>query len=81
MSCKVYSVIPSVDNNWIVTCGPDKYGPYLSNDIALRVAIAEAMEIHRHGLSAMVTVQDESGRSCAGYCICAAFERAGVGRL
>ena len=73
MSCTVCSVIP-LDNNWVVECGATNHGPYLSNDIALRVAIAEALAIRRQGQRATVLVQDGSGRSYAGYCLCADFK-------
>jgi hypothetical protein len=73
MSCTVCSVIP-LDSNWVVECGGTSHGPYLSNDIALRVAIAEALAIRRQGQRATVLVQDGSGRSYAGYCLCADFK-------
>jgi hypothetical protein len=60
MSCTVCSVIP-LDNNWVVECGATSHGPYLSNDIALRVAIAEALAIRRQGQRATVLVQMAAG--------------------
>jgi hypothetical protein len=73
MSCTICSVI-SVDNNWVVECGKISHGPYMSNDIALRVAIAEALAIRQQGQRARVLVQDGTGRSYAGYCLCTDFK-------
>ena len=39
MSCTACSVI-QVDGNWVVECGKTRHGPYLSDGLAVRIAIA-----------------------------------------
>jgi len=73
MSCTACSIIP-VDGHWLVTCGKTSRGPYMSNGIAVRVAITEALAFHRQGQRSRVSIQDRTGRISAEYCLCADFK-------
>jgi hypothetical protein len=73
--CTVCSVIP-VDGDWLVEYGKTIHGPYLSNGIALRVAVSEAQALHRQGQRSRISVQDNAGAISAEYCLCADFKKA-----
>ena len=68
MSCVSCSVIP-VDRNWFVEHGKTSHGPYMSNEIALRVATAEALSLHRQGQRSRISVHDSFGKVSAEYCL------------
>ena len=61
MDCIVCSVI-SVNGRWFADCGATRHGPYVSTDIATRVAVGEARVLHRRGRSVKVSIQDENGK-------------------
>jgi hypothetical protein len=73
MSCTACSVIP-VDGNWLVECGKVSHGPYMSNGIAVRVAITEALALRRQAQPSKISIQDRTGRISAEYCLCADFK-------
>jgi hypothetical protein len=75
MDCIVCSVI-AVNGRWFADCGATRHGPYVSTDIATRVAIGEARVLHRRGRSVKVSVQDENGKVCAEYCLCPELKKA-----
>ena len=75
MYCTVCSVIP-VGSTWVAECGTTSHGPYLSNGIALRVAVSEAQALHRQGKRSRISVQNSAGDVSAEYCLCADFKRA-----
>jgi len=72
--CTVCSVVP-VDTDWFVECRKTSHGPYLTNGIALRVAVSEAQAIYRQGNNSKISVQDRAGDVTAEYCFCANFKR------
>ena len=74
MSCTAYSVIP-VDGDWFVECGKIRYGPYLSNGIALRVAVSGSQALCREGKPSKISVQDNGGTVRVEYCLCANFDK------
>ena len=71
--CEVASVVPGRSSAWYVSCGKLRYGPYMSDDIALQVAVNEARSVSRNGGAAKVSVQDRAGEVRAEYCLCARF--------
>jgi hypothetical protein len=50
-------------------------GPYHSCDIALKVAISEALAVRRTGRPAQVTVASGDGSVIAKRCLCSSFGR------
>ena len=73
MSCVACSVIP-VDGNWFVEHGQTSHGPYISNEIALRIATSEALSLHRQGQRSKISVHDRHGKVSAEYCLCSNFK-------
>ena len=73
MSCTLYSIVP-VDGKWIVQCGTDNRGPFMSKGIALRLAFAEASAVHAKGQRSRVSIQDGAGTISAEHCLCADFQ-------
>jgi len=52
-------------------CGP--VGPFTNRDMALRVAVSEALRIYRIGRPARVVVYDRNCRLRAEHCVCGNF--------
>jgi hypothetical protein len=75
LTCEVVSVVPGRSSAWYVECGKLRRGPYMSDDIALKVAINEARFVSRNGGAAKVSVQDRAGAVRAEYCLCARFSQ------
>jgi len=80
MPCVACSVVPAKDG-WMVECENTKRGPYQWQDVALRVATAEALAFRRNGQRARVSVQNCDGRVSAEYCLCADFNEPKRARL
>ncbi len=74
MNCVPCVVKPSA-NSWVAQIGNQEYGPYLSSDMALRVAIADALARRKAGCPAHVVVHDDKGAIRAKRCLCASFAR------
>ncbi len=74
MLCTACTVIPLADS-WIVQCGADSHGPYLSNGMALRVATAEALSLRRQGRRSKISLQNRQGDTQVEYCLCEAFKK------
>jgi hypothetical protein len=68
-------VRPSVNDGWLTQIGRGEQGPYHSRDVALRVAIASALQRRRAGLPALVALKDETGAIRAQRCLCERFAR------
>jgi hypothetical protein len=64
--------VPS-GKGWLTQVGQAEQGPYLSRDMATRVALTEALEICREGGRARLSVQDEAGDVQVERCLCAEF--------
>ena len=56
-------------------CGP--VGPFANRDMALRVAVSEALRIYRVGRPARVAVYDRNCRLRAEHCVCGNFAAIG----
>jgi len=50
-------------------------GPYHCRDMALRLAISEALSVRRAGQPARVAIEDRAGATVAKRCLCASFGR------
>src|SRR5947208_6867081 len=75
VSCNVLTVV-SKKGGWFVEQEKSRQGPYPSYDLAVRVAVAEALQYRRNGAQAKVSVQDNDGAVTAELCLCAEFTRA-----
>jgi hypothetical protein len=71
MSCVPCIVFPSKTQTWMVHVKSRSLGPYRSRDIALQVAVVEAMLLKRSGQPARVTVIADNGAIVVEYCLCA----------
>jgi hypothetical protein len=74
-TCQQYSVHPSAVGGWLAQVGDRESGPYLSRDIALRVAVADALCQRKCGQPVRLVVQDARGTVCAWRCLCDRFLR------
>jgi hypothetical protein len=72
-SCQEYSVHPSAVRGWVAQVGDRESGPYLSRDMALRVAVADALCRRRCGQPVRLVVKDARGTVCALHCLCDRF--------
>jgi hypothetical protein len=68
MSRQVLRVVPT-SSGWFVECEQSSQGPYHSDDLALRVALIEAMQRRRNGAHSTVALQGREGLIKAEYCI------------
>ncbi len=50
-------------------------GPYHCRDMALRLAIAEALSMRRSGRPARVAIENRAGETIAKRCLCVSFGR------
>ena len=58
-------VCPAVFGGWSVRLSAREAGPYASPEIALRVAIAEALYMQRANKAARIMVRNSKGVVCA----------------
>jgi hypothetical protein len=72
--CTACTVIPTADA-WIVQCGAECHGPYLSNGMALRIATAQALSLRRQGRRSKISVQNRAGDTSVEYCLCDPFKK------
>lgn len=72
MDCTVVAVRPAL-GGWIVEQGAQQLGPYLSDDLAMRVALAQVQEIARSGKPARLSVQNSQGEPQVEICRCRDF--------
>jgi hypothetical protein len=75
MSCTACSVIAG-DSNWTVKIGDEIRGPYMFEGMAFRIAIAEAIALHRDGKRSRISIQEKDGRISGEYCLCTDFKAA-----
>jgi hypothetical protein len=66
MSCKMLTVVWR-SSGWFVDHEKSSQGPYRSDDLAVRVAVIEALAHRRGGVRSQVSVQDTNGRIRAEY--------------
>jgi hypothetical protein len=72
MPCTLCAVVPS-GKGWLTQIGKAEKGPYLSRDMATRVALTEALKIRREGGRARLSVQNDGGDVQVERCLCAEF--------
>jgi hypothetical protein len=75
MDCTRILVRPGSFSGWLIEGGAREMGPYHSCDMALRVAISEALSARRAGRPAHVEIEDADGTPVAKRCLCARFGR------
>jgi hypothetical protein len=68
--CAKCLVEPSGADGWVANTEGGEAGPYLSRDIALRVAVADVKAFRKSGRSVRLVVKDEARRVCAERCLC-----------
>lgn len=73
--CAKCRVEPSESDGWVAQTSDRHAGPYLSREIALRVAIADAKALHKSGRSVRLTVTDDAGEVYAQRCLCGHVKR------
>jgi len=75
MSCHKCSVV-AVGSTWFVEHGKTSRGPYMSNGMALRVAVSEALALRSQKKRSKISVQNSADEISAEYCLCADFKMA-----
>lgn len=75
MDCTRFLVRPGSHRDWLIDCGTCEMGPYHSCDMALRIAISEALSVRRAGRPAHIEVEDAAGTTVAKRCLCVDFGR------
>ena len=73
MGCIAYSVLP-VENGWVIEQEDARLGPYPSEAVAVRVAIAEAVQRRQQNRGVRASVYDRGGNVSAAYCLCKDFK-------
>jgi hypothetical protein len=72
MPCTLCAVVPN-GKGWLAQVGRGEQGPYLSREIAARVALSAALELRREGCRARLSVQNRCGDIAFERCLCAEF--------
>jgi hypothetical protein len=75
MTCLQCCVRPAAAGGWNAQIGKEDRGPYGTRDLALQVAVANALSIRRAGSSVRVVVKDAKGGTRVERCLCEAFGR------
>jgi hypothetical protein len=73
--CITNSVEPSPRGGWTTKVKGGELGPYHSRDLALLVAVSNALQFRKCGGQVRVVVKDARGEICAKRCLCARFGR------
>jgi hypothetical protein len=68
-------VRPAPTGGWNAQIGKEDRGPYGTCDLALQVAVANALSIRRTGSGVRITVKDANGGTKVERCLCEAFGR------
>ena len=75
MDCTRILVRPAPREGWVVEGGAREMGPYHCRDMALRLAVAEALSMRRSGRPARVAIENRAGETIAKRCLCVSFGR------
>lgn len=75
MECTKVLVRRGPPEGWMIESGRRELGPYYSCDMALRVAISEALALRRNGRPVQVAVAGKDGSIIASRCLCTSFAR------
>jgi hypothetical protein len=75
MACVLCQVRPDDVGAWVTCFAEHERGPYLTSDMALRVAVADALSVRRAGDDVRISVMDRGGENRAEVCLCARFEQ------
>ena len=60
-------VLPAVFGGWLVRLSTREAGPYWSPEVAIQVAIAEALHLQRANRKSRIIVRNSTGAICAEY--------------
>lgn len=74
-NCSCIRVRPGACEGWLIEASSREMGPYHCRDLALRVAITEALSVRRAGLPAHIDVENGEGALVAKRCLCPSFGR------
>ena len=74
-NCDCIRVRPGPSEDWLIEASSGERGPYHCRDLALRVAITEALSVRRAGRPAHIDVENGDGGLIAKRCLCAGFAR------
>ena len=74
-TCQKFVVRPSALGGWVANLGNREAGPYVSRDLALRVAVAEVSQIRSVDQHVCIIIEDTKGEVSAARCTCRAFEQ------
>jgi hypothetical protein len=72
MPCTLCAVV-SNGKGWLAQIGRADKGPYLSREMAMQVALNEALGLRREGHRARLSVHNERGDVHVERCLCAQF--------
>ena len=75
MDCVACNVFPTSRREWMAQLENGAAGPFMSQDIALRIATLEALRLRRLNRAARVVVRTQDGAICAERCPCQQFGR------
>jgi len=67
-ACTTCSVVV-INGRWFAECEKTIHGPYLSNEIAIKVATSEALALHRKGRQCSICIRDKDGNVMFEYCL------------
>jgi hypothetical protein len=74
LSCQQFVICPGTKGGWIAKLAEREAGPFISRDVALQVAVAEAGQIRSDDHHICFVVEDARGEVTAARCTCHAFE-------
>jgi len=75
MSCIPCIVSPTSKKEWMAHLESGPAGPFMNQEIALRVAVIEALRLRRLGKAARVVVMDHNRDVRLERCLCQPFAR------
>ena len=68
--CTYYVVKPSPNDGWVGCADGQEYGPYLSRDMALKLAVADVHRRRKAGQPVRLVVEAGGGAVSADRCLC-----------
>jgi len=75
MDCTRVLVRPVSRLGWVIEDGAREMGPYHCREMALRIAILEALSVRRAGQPVRVAIENDEGTTVAKRCLCSSFGR------
>lgn len=75
MNCIPCVVFPTAGQEWMAHLESGPVGPFIDRDLALQVAIIEALRLRQSNRPARLVIRDRAGNVCAERCLCRQFGR------